>query len=945
MREPLRSACTAAVTMCLPSYALPQSTTTPTTDESTVIEEIIVTGSRIPRRDFFSMSPIATLDRQEIELTGDLQANYLLNSLPQVEPGLGAGTGNTFEGTSRINLRGLGDFRTLTLLNGRRFANSNAFGATDLNSLPPVMIERVEVITGGASAVYGSDAVAGAVNFILRNDFDGLEANVQYGLSERGDADTLDANVAFGTAFADGDGHVSAFLSAYDRSAVFQDARAFSETRLFANNRTGEIEDAASFYSGAGTIDGIPGVSLYTFDPDGSPRLFVDPDDSFNTSPENALISPLARNSAGLFGRLDITDDLSVSTELMYTRSEPTQRRDDVFVDFVSVNVDRPDIDPGLRSLLATDYDPDGDGVADFLFGRRFTVDRGPVINRSERDFFRAMLGFTGNLGSSWRWSADYSYTDTDWHNRTANDASKSRIQQGLLVDPLTGDCFDPSNGCVPVNPFGAGNLSAAASTFIGLEGSGFDETAVEQLVNVTLNGSPLNMAAGAVDVAIGVEYRDVDISQQPTEPLQSGDSVFWGTEFPKGVRLSVAEAYVEGLIPLAAGTAWAEYLGIELGARVSDYNAISDAIYSWKAGVEWQTVHGLRLRTMLQRAIRAPGSELFQENQAAGLFFGLGPFFDQCSASRDPAGNGLEALCTAQGIAADQIGVFEATFFPTAIEFGANPDLDAEEADTFTAGVVWQPEVGFPLSVSVDYFDIEFDNAITLVSPNDSLDLCFASRDAAGQFCQTFSREPGGNIAMAQARFFNAAAAKSEGVDFALATSWDAPALATIGSDASIAISVTATHYLTVGTRPTRLSPFFDCVGSFGALCGDFVFLGAMPEFRSNSRLTYASGPVSASLRWTHVDSMRNGENEFRELSGQQPGVPAVARLPSRNYFDLSIDAEIADGWNLTFGVVNLFDESPPFVGDGSRQSANTDPTTYDILGRRYFLRVGMSY
>ena len=210
MRVVLCFACCIAIGLFHPLRALSQDVDAPDADDSNVVEEIIVTGSRIPRSDFFSLSPIVSVDRQEIALTGNLQINYLLNSLPQVDPGLGAGTGNTNEGTSRINLRGLGDFRTLTLLNGRRYANSGIFGATDLNSLPPVMIERVEVITGGASAVYGSDAIAGAVNFILRNDFEGFETSLQYGVTDRSDAESYNIDVAYGTAFASGDGHVAA---------------------------------------------------------------------------------------------------------------------------------------------------------------------------------------------------------------------------------------------------------------------------------------------------------------------------------------------------------------------------------------------------------------------------------------------------------------------------------------------------------------------------------------------------------------------------------------------------------------------------------------------------------------------------------------------------------------------------------------------------------------
>lgn len=420
---------------------------------------------------------------------------------------------------------------------------------------------------------------------------------------------------------------------------------------------------------------------------------------------------------------------------------------------------------------------------------------------------------------------------------------------------------------------------------------------------------------------------------------------MFFGSDFERGGEISVAEAYVEGRVPLAVGAKWADYLGLEMAIRASDYEELPGTLQTWKFGAEWQTVFGLRFRAMLQRAIRAPGvGELFQQDQFAGFFFNLGPIFDQCSASRDPVGNGLADLCIAQGIPAGEIGLFEADFFPTEIEFAANKGIDAEEADSFTAGVVWQLPSAIPMSISLDYFDIELDNALGLLFAEDAMALCFASRDPADDFCQAFSRDISGNINSAQIKHFNAAFARSEGLDLALDGSWELPALATFGSDANLSLSLVTTHYLSAGTQATPLTPFFDCPGKFGSLCGDFVFLGALPEFRSNTRLSYSSGPVGASIRWTHIDSMQNSENEFRALTGRPAGSPAVERLPSKNYFDLTINTDLSEDWLLTFGIVNLFDEAPPFVGDGSTLSANTDPRTYDILGRRYFLRLGLS-
>lgn len=914
-------------------------------DTDQAIEEIIVTGSRIARRDFFSASPIVTLDQTEISLTGTTEIYKLLNDLPQIDPGPSAGTNNNPFGSGRVNLRALGDTRTLVLLNGRRYAANGIFGSVDLNALPPVLIERVEVITGGASAVYGSDAIAGAVNFILRNDFDGFESSLQYEVTERGDGDTYNLDIAYGTPFADGRGNLALFGNYFERSVIFQDARSFSRIPLTSDNDTGEIISDASYISSSGAIDGALGVDFYTFNADGTPRLFVDPDDRFNWASTNALLAPMERYSANAFGHYHFDNGIRTEFEFSYTHSVPEQRRSDVFGGFVDVNADRPDITPELQNLLTSDYDPDGDGIASFFLLRRFTAERGDAVLVNERDAYRAMLAIEGDFGSGWQWSADYSYSTTDRDARVINDSSVSRVQQGLLVDPATGTCFDPSGGCVPVNPFGAGNLFQAAADFISLDDTGEDEKLNEQVVTVTVRGSPLEIWAGDLDVAMGVEYRRDNISLSMSDSILSGDSLFAGQAVNASGVISVKEAFAEARIPLLADMKWASYLGLEAGVRVSNYNIIDKNLLTWKLGSEWQITEGLRLRAMRNRATRAPSAaELFQDSSFAGLFFGLGPFFDQCSASRDPIGNGLAELCMAQGIPTDQIGVFEADFFPTAVSFGSNPDLQAEEADTFTAGFVWRPEAIRSLELSADYFNIEIDNAGTLVGPDDSVTLCFIVNDPNDQFCRTFSRGPSGDISTALITFLNAAVVRTDGVDFAVKYDWDANALALFGDEASFSLSFVATRYLEAGSQGSPLAPFLDCAGKFGPLCGNFIYLGALPELRTNTRLSYHSCPFTASLRWLRIGELINSEDEIRSITNQPPAVLAVPRVPAQDYFDLTLDAKVNEHFDLSVGIVNLLDNDPPFLGSANRD-ANTDPRTYDTLGRRFYIRVTARY
>jgi iron complex outermembrane recepter protein len=917
-------------------------------DEDLAIEEIVVTGTRIVRSDFFSVSPIVTLDRSDMELSGTMHVSSLLNDLPQVDPGPQAGTANSWTGDARVNLRALGDFRTLVLLNGRRYPASSIFGSGDLNALPAGMIERVEVITGGASAVYGSDAIAGAVNFILRNDFTGIEFSSQYNVTERGDGEIYGVDLAYGTPFSDGRGHVALFGNYYKRKTVFQDARSFASSPISSNDNTGEIISDASIIVPEGAIWGqFFGLDNYAFEPSGVPRLFEDPEDRFNWTPFVALQGPMKRWSANAFGHYDLTERTRMLFELQYTHSVPEERRSDAsFLELADVTIDRADFAPELKTLLASFYDPDGDGIASLPLIRRFMPERGIAVRRNERDFYRLVLGLEGDLGATWAWSADYTYNATYLDMRVSNDSSISRILQGLLVDPTTGGCLDPSDGCEPVNPFGAGNLTAAAAAFIALPDVSEDQNRNVQIANLTVRGPLTELWAGRLDGALGFEYRVDDTDREPSENLLSGDSLFNGGsgEVASSQLARVTELFAEARVPLLRDLVWVRYLGLESGIRWTDYNTLDDDVWAWKLGIEWQVTDGFRLRAMTQRAIRAPGvAESSQDSFPLGTspFFGLNN--DQCSASRDPAGSGLAALCIEQGIPADQIGIFEADFFPTVLTAASNAELDEEEANTITAGFVWQPNWLAGLFVSVDYFDIEIDNAISLVFGGDAATLCFLGRDPTAQLCN-IERAPSGDIMSAKASWYNVSSVRSTGYDLVIEYNWELNSLGLFNQGASLGLSFIGNYYTEAGTQASPIAPFLDCAGKFGPLCSDFNFLGALPEFRATTRLTYRSGSFTASLRWHHIGEMTNSETEIRAINNQPAPSLAVPSVSSEDYFELTLQQQLGEHFDLSLGIFNLTDKEPPFLGSAS-SDANTDARTYDVMGRRYFLRFTARY
>ncbi|MCG8506150.1 MAG: TonB-dependent receptor [Sphingomonadales bacterium] len=901
------------------------------------LNQIIVTGSRIPRPDLFSLSPITTLDEAQIVLSGITNLDDLLNTLPQVDGGFSA-KNPIDDGTARINLRGLGDFRTLVMLSGRRYAASGIFGSVDLNAIPPSLIERIEVITGGASAVYGSDAVAGAVNFILNDDFSGVEATFQFDITDEGDGETYDVGLTYGTDFAGERGHIAVFGNYHRRTIIFQGDRAFSRVPLEEDFAAGELILDGSVTTPDGHII-FPGAEIdstfgtVTFEPDGVPRLFLNPDDLFNFAAEQPLRTGMERFALSGFSHFDLLDELRAVLEFSFVRTEPQRPLGSAPArEFVTVNTDWADLTPEFRDLLAGQFDPDNDGLAGLFFLRRLD-ELGDREIKNKRDFFRVMAAFDGQIGSRWSWETHYSYSRTENDQIITNEGSTSRYLQALLVDPATGACADPSGGCVPVNPFGAGNVSDAAANFIRLDPIVNTERHEQQVASGTLNGTVYDLPAGSLDVVLGAEWRRNAAGLFPDNAILTGEALGRNADVTSFGVITVKEIFGEARIPLVADRRGAGYVGLEGGVRISDYNT-SGSVWTWKLGSEWQPHSDMRIRASYQRAVRAPGvGEAFQ---GTSFFFTDNDFglqVDPCSASRDPVGSGVASLCIDQGVPADQIGIFEADFFPTDILLVSRPDLEPEQARSITAGVVYRPSSLHGASLTFDYFVIRLDNAVDLLAPTDGVALCFLAGNIDSPFCQSFSRGPSGDISEARFVFENVAFGKVEGFDWQLVLQADADQFALVESAAQLSLSVNASYYLTNGSQTTPLVPFTDCAGFFGPFCGTFTTFGALPRATMTNRLTYDSGPFTASVRWRWISGMTNSRTVLE--------IPTtVPKVGAEHYVDLTLVYRHGDRFSAHFGVQNLLDNDPPLLGDEAR-FANTDPSTYDTLGRRFFLRL----
>lgn len=928
------------------------------------VEEIIVTGSRLRRdRDFVAISPVQTIDLEQIQSSGNITLSETLNEYPQLVPDNTSVT-NQSGGTGVLapNLRNLGPVRTLVLVDGRRFVPASVTGLTDLATIPDMLVERVEVVTGGASAVYGSDAIAGAINFILRDDFEGVEVRHQYGQTTRGDGSSNKFDLLLGANLPNGRGNVTLHGSFTQRDEILFTDREFSSVSLLADgDGVLQVLKLPTIPGGLINIpepdfDEIQGVDLIgaqatcpgpiqgvRFGEGSVPEPFCRPLDGYDFPTVNYLQRPLERYQITALGDFAINENIEVYSQMTYTNKEnayqqapdsvrPTSAGQEEGTLLIPNAGTNPIFPQPLQNFFAANqayFDPDNDGIYTVRNIAYRAAQLGPRTVTSQSDSYALTAGLRGEFelrDNAWAWDAFYQYSRADLNVIRANRLSQTRVALGL--DPVFNDDGElvcrAGNvlGCVPVSFFGTDALTQEMIDFLEVAASQRDRF-TRQIAGASVAGEFFALPAGPLGTAFGVEWRKEEFSTVPNQVLLSGE--VGSPPFPilHSGDYDIFEMFGELRVPIVQELPGIDNLALEAAVRLSDYSTIGN-VTTWKGAVDWQVNDWARIRGGVSRAIRAPNlNELF-EPRDQGFDGGA---FDPCWAIGNPTPAEQE-LCVQQGVPpelADSLPQLEPGIDTLR---GGNPNLREEEADTVTIGVVFSPMS--ELSVAVDYFDIEIDDAISPVNGQVVVDTCMASLDINSTECQAIHRLSNGQIDFVEASLLNVTTRRARGVDLQVDYNLELPDyLGLLGNGAVMDLTLVATRQFEQAVQIVATQPEIECAGFYGGSCSsDGVRI--TPDLSWLLRAGWNSGPAELDFQFNYI-----GDLELHPDSSPL----VIQSLSPHVYLDLNGGYRINDNVRLFGGIKNALDKDPPIIGLEAGGDSNTNVETFDPLGRRYFI------
>jgi iron complex outermembrane recepter protein len=929
------------------------------------LEELVVTGSRISRQDYSSTSPIVTFGEAAISQSGTVNIENALNQLPQFVQGQTQSTigAVALAGRASLNLRGLGETRNLVLLDGRRLPLSNANAVVDVNLIPQFILEGVETITGGASAVYGSDAMSGVVNFKSKRRLEGVQVDVRSGISDRGDADTTDVGITAGFAIDEGRGHVLLSAGYTDRDVLYGRDREFYQLGVLSSFiANGTYVPSPTNLPSQATVNAVfanygvaPGAVLSSrslgvndngtlFGQIGAINYQGETTGYFSTIGANVrqpvtyqefIVNPMERKS--FFGKFDydVTDNIEAYGQFLYNRTTATGQVGWTPTLYVvpTVPVTNPFIPADLRAILASRPNP----TADFTINQRFM---GLEARAFPSDFTvgQYIFGLRGALPfKDWTWDVYGSYDSTDLVETQDKAILNSRMRN--LLYAADGGASICAGG---FNPFGFANstrVSPACREY--LEAETHDYTQLTQTIfEASIKGSLFALPAGDVKFAFTLDTRENEFEFDPDPARENLDIIGTLQTYPAEGSTDVKEAALELLIPLLRDQPFAHSMELNVGFRVSDYD-VSGRVETYKADGIWEPFRGFSFRGGYEHAIRAPNiGELYNRLGAQaqiGTPPGQGDPCDVRSSARSGANAAaIRALCVATGVPTQIADTYQYTTVAIGVINSGNTALTPEEADTITFGAVFRPQFDSPLfsdvSLSIDYYDIDISDVIGPVSGGTALSKCYnldgsnPSYDVANVYCQIIQRNATtGGVDIIATPYFNLGGLRTSGIDAQV--DWQFPL-----GPGNLDVNLVANYTNSYEVQLLEGSAWQEFAGTIDGTQNGGI---PLPDWKSLLSLTYRLTDFEGGIRWRHLPSMDDVTAVTR------PASPA-AGVPAYDVFDATVAYRLNDGILVRGGVNNIADEEPPIVGGTIGQ---TQPGTYDIIGRYYYLGLQLNF
>jgi iron complex outermembrane receptor protein len=971
--------------------------------ESPALTEVVVTGSRIKQPELEAVSPVVSVSAEQLQQVGTPRIEDILNQLPQVVGDMGSALANGATGAATVSLRGLGCQRTLVLVNGRRLMpgdpTSGGTSCADLNQIPSDLVERVDLLTGGASAVYGADAVAGVVNFVMNDHFEGfrfiandgfynhsqhnggavedLDAagfNVPTGSTT--DGQTADFTAILGSNFDDGKGNSTVYIGYRHTDPVLQGSRDFSACSLTSSGPARVCGGSGTTYPTRFVLPGGdqsvgPGGVLV-------PTSSLPANGLYNYAPLNYFQRPDDRYSGGAFAHYDVNDHARVYLEFQfmddrtYAQIAPSgaftgsglATTNGIPNGAWAVNCSNPYLSTSEYAAIGcTGAAATNNNIVDVTFGRR-NVEGGDRTDDLGHTSYRSVLGVKGDINDTWTYDTYFQNGITRFSEEYTNDVSKLNISNALQAvrNPVTGQITCAANangannapGCVPWNIFQPGGVTPAAIAYISVPGE--EKGYTQELVwegditgDLGKMGIQSPWASSGLGISVGADWRQEKAQLQPDEEFITNDLAGQGSPtLPTYGAFTVWEGYTEVRMPLMSDKPFAKSLDVEAGYRYSDYSLSFGSTNTWKMGIEWAPVQDARLRAGYNVSVRAPNiQELYLQQRVQ-----LDGTSDPCAGTTPSA---TVAQCASSGVTAAEYGhiVSNPANQYNGLE-GGNPDLKPETARTSTFGIVLTPQYLPTFNATVDYYDIKIKNVIGSYGANLILTSCLNSANPL--FCSLVHRAPNTGTASSGSLWlgtegyitdatYNLGELQQQGIDFELNYRQD---LSFLGK---LDFNFSGNYDLHFKTTPYVGAGTYDCAGYYGPSCG--ADGGVSPHIKTVFRINYATPLAGLDFwaKWRLIGPVKvQNLSQNPLLAGPVNPIEGIGNsVPGFNYIDLGASYQIAKQVAVRFGVNNVADKDPPiiqaFYGTSVLDSGNTYPQTYDWGGRYLFANLTIDF